>query len=174
MNLDYKGKRGRKPKGNDYYIENNIVYVVLSNTHNTMVCDIETWKNAQDRTWSEDKYGYARTKINGKEVLFHRIVKKCPEGYVVDHINRNKLDNRDINLRITTPYVNLLNSNPYKNNKCGYKGIKKRRYGYIAQIRVDKKEIYLGIYKKIEDAIKARKEAEEKYHNPIIEKETLH
>lgn len=33
---------------------------------------------------------------------------------------------------------------------------------------------YLGFYKDIQDAIKARTEAEEKYHKPIIEKETLY
>lgn len=41
---------------------------------------------------------------------------------------------------------------------------------YRAYIQVNKKMIYLGYYKKIEDAIKARKIAEEKYFHPILEK----
>lgn len=58
------------------------------------------------------------------------------------------------------------------NNTSGYKGVcwDKERKKWLAQIRLRGKHIYLGRYKNIEDAIKARKEAEEKYFKPILEK----
>jgi len=57
-------------------------------------------------------YALRMEKINGrnKVVLMHRfILGKIPEGYEVDHINRNGLDNRRSNLRIVTRQENLAN-----------------------------------------------------------------
>ena len=173
MNLDYKGKGGIKPKGNDYYIKDHTVHVILSNTHNEMLCDEDIWEKAKVRTWYEYD-GYAIASIKRKSIYFHRVVAMPFDGYVVDHINRNKLDNRKNNLRVVTNHVNTINVDCYKNNHSGYKGVTKVDYGYIATITVNRKKVYLGFYKDINDAIKARQEAEIKYHKPIIEKETLH
>lgn len=51
------------------------------------------------------------------------------------------------------------------NNTSGYKGVcwDKSKNKWISQIQVNKKNIRLGYFTNIEDAIKARKEAEEKY-----------
>ncbi len=53
--------------------------------------------------------GYAIAKINNKEVRMHRFILQItdPET-VVDHINRNRLDNRRENLR---PYSLIENAN---------------------------------------------------------------
>lgn len=60
---------------------------------------------------------------------------------------------------------------PNKNNKCGHKGVHwcSSKGIWRALIYVQKKCIYLGGYHNIEDAIRARKEAELKYHAPLIE-----
>ena len=47
-----------------------------------------------------------------KTIYLHREVQKCREGYVVDHINRDKLDNRSINLREATRSLNAANKAP--------------------------------------------------------------
>lgn len=59
-----------------------------------------------------------------------------------------------------------------RNNTSGYIGVTwdKVRKKWRAQIRFKNKNIYLGRYTNIEDAIKARKEAEEKYFKPILER----
>lgn len=85
------------------------------------------------------------------------------EGLVVDHINRNKLDNRKCNLRLVTQKENCYNKNLDKRNKSGHKGIYVRNGRYMTYIQHEKKLIYLGTYKNIEDAINARKEAEKMY-----------
>lgn len=71
-------------------------------------------------------------------------------------------------------FVPLLRQKIQPNNKTGVKGVsisrdKKGRIRYVANITVNNKRIYLGIFDKLEDAEKARKNAEEKYHKPYID-----
>ncbi len=49
-----------------------------------------------------------------KGALLHRLVIDPPAGYVVDHINHNRLDNRKTNLRIATLSQNAMNRTPQK------------------------------------------------------------
>ena len=51
--------------------------------------------------------GYRRTAIYGKEVLFHRLVAatfvgQCPEGYEVNHLDANRINNVPENLEYCT------------------------------------------------------------------------
>lgn len=85
-----------------------------------------------------------------------------------DHINRDKLDNRKINLRHATALQNSHNRNLYSNNQTGCPGVYhsySRIYEdiWIAQIMVHGKRINLGTHKSLEAAILARQEGEKKY-----------
>jgi len=112
--------------------------------------------------WRLTNNGYVKT---GDNTLLHRFIMDCPDNKVVDHINKNKLDNRKSNLRICEQTHNLMNSKIGKDNKSGYKGVgfHKPSKKWRARITVDKKTIYLGLFNSKEDAIKARREAEIKY-----------
>ena len=59
-----------------------------------------------------DKKGYLswNTKECWHYPVHQMIIGKAPKGFVIDHINRNKLDNRRQNLRFVTPSENTLNS----------------------------------------------------------------
>lgn len=59
-----------------------------------------------------------------------------------------------------------------KNNTSGVKGVSwdKSKQKWLAQLKFKQKNIYLGRYSNKQDAINARKEAEEKYFKPILEK----
>lgn len=57
-----------------------------------------------------------------------------------------------------------------KNSKSGIKGVSwnKSKGKWVATMRFKNRQIYLGAFTNIEDAIKARKAAEEKYFEPTI------
>ena len=96
-------------------------------------------------------------------IEMHRFIMNFPKGKYVDHINHNTLDNRKCNLRICNNGDNLRNGKPRVNNTTGYNGICFDKNRYVARIKVNYKNIYLGSFIKLEDAVKARKEAEKKY-----------
>lgn len=55
-----------------------------------------------------------------------RLITMCPEGLMVDHINRVREDNRSINLRVVTMEQNRKNLSKYKTYK--YQGPKKKKF----------------------------------------------
>jgi hypothetical protein len=64
--------------------------------------------------WYRNDMGYAVRRVrttDGKKVTIrlHRLVVTAPPGMVVDHINRKKLDNRRLNLRVVTQRENAQN-----------------------------------------------------------------
>lgn len=149
-------------KYNNFHVENKIVHVALYNSSKELICDIDDWERLKQYCWSEAN-GYAKTRdINtGKNTLFHQMVMN---NKYIDHINGNGLDNRKCNLRLATKSQNAMNHKLRKDNSTGFTGVRKLRSGnYSARIKVGGKEINLGTFSNIEDAIKTREEAEIKY-----------
>ena len=79
----------------------------------------------ESRRWHISDSGYAiwRGSINGKKTTLrlHRLIMNPAEGKVVDHINRNRLDNRRENLRCVSQAENTKNSERCENAKGYYK-----------------------------------------------------
>lgn len=99
-------------------------------------------------------------------LLVHRLITDAPAELQVDHINGNGLDNRESNLRLATNQENQQNKKHNKNCKSGIKGVHwyESSQKWRAVIRVNQVDISLGYYYNIEDAIKARELAVNKYH----------
>lgn len=167
-------KNSIQKKVNEYEIVDGYVRVKLNDT-DYMLCDIDDWERLKNHGWSKGKGGYA-VSGNRKErgFYFHKKVTNTTTE-IVDHINRNRLDNRKCNLRITNQSVNGYNAKLSVRNTTGYKGVKRSANGkkWIAYITVKGKNIHLGTYETIEEAIQSRKEAEEKYYKPL-EKEAVY
>ena len=108
----------------------------------------------------KDGTGYA-SRTEGKvgerfEWYMHwEIIGKPSNGLVVDHINRNKLDNRKENLRVITHRENLRNTDRAFSGAYRTKGKK-----YFSMIGSKGKYIYLGTFDSKEDATKKYREAE--------------
>jgi len=82
----------------------------------------------------------------------HREINRTPKGLMTDHINGEKLDNRKQNLRNATPGQNQRNKPMLRNNKSGYRGVHTTKPKWIARIRLNGKDIYLGNFENEVDA----------------------
>ncbi len=178
--LNIENHRGEKErKLNEFTVSGNTVYVKLSNSSDIMICDLEDWKKLKGFTWLKGKMGYAITQnVVGNEGnrkrntrKFHIEILGKKKGYVIDHINRNPLDNRKCNLRFITQHANTTNQGIRINNTSGIKGVCKRKDTgkWSAKITIDRKTVSLGCYNTKEDATEARRIAEEKYFKPLFE-----
>lgn len=106
---------------------------------------------------------YAKTFVNkGKEPIkteeMHRMLIKRLKGQEIDHINRNGLDNRKENLRISTRAQNSMNRAKYKNKVFSsiYKGVHKNpNNSFSATIWLNKKSVRIGSFRSEEEAAKA-------------------
>lgn len=115
-------------------------------------------------SWCLSKTGYLVANINSKVIKLHRYIMEPLASEIIDHINRNPLDNRNINLRCTTQKNNSRNCSVSKSNKLKKLGISTTKSGkYRVRIMVDGKEINLGRYDNLNDATETREKAEKKY-----------
>lgn len=80
----------------------------------------------------------------------HRLITHCPDGFLVDHINRDTLDNRRSNLRICTHTENVRNTRPLstKRSNSRFLGVDLDRAGkkWVARISFNSKKIHLGTF----------------------------
>jgi len=113
--------------------------------------------------------GYRRIKVDGTLYTATHLAylymenEWPPEGSQMDHINRDKDDNRYENLRAVSPTTNARNKRIYNNNTSGHKSIHinhKRVRGptYTVRITYNHKKIFVGTYKTVEAAVEARDE----------------
>ncbi len=116
--------------------------------------------------------GYVYINVGGKLYLGHRLAwfftyGVAPEGHV-DHINRDRADNRIANLREcpTKHRGNAQNMGVRPTNTSGFTGVHwfKRIGKWQVYINVNSKRISLGYYADIEDAKGAYAKAKAKYH----------
>ena len=115
--------------------------------------------------------GYLNVSVNGRNYPVHRVVMlMCygfyGEGLEVDHINHVRNDNRLVNLRFVTHRGNMRNKSVSSKSTTGVTGVSFLKAGkkYIAQIGVNRKLIYLGIFATLEEAAAARAEANLKFN----------
>lgn len=96
------------------------------------------------------KYGY-HVSINYKKYKLHRIIWLWHFGFIpneIDHIDGNPCNNKIENLRPASRNENMRNIKMPITNKSGYKGVSwsKAAKKWIANITVNNKKIYLGLF----------------------------
>lgn len=150
-------------KKNDYVISGNTV-TMTTNQGVDFLFDVSSLDKVKKYSWCLSRTGYLVANINYKVTKLHRYILDAPPDLVVDHINGDPKDNRLINLRLCSSSENNKNNSIQKNNKLGYPGIRKTKGGkFNARITYNRKEIHIGNYPTLEEAILARKEAEVEY-----------
>lgn len=132
--------------------------------------DLDDYTLIKEYCWCIDREGYVSTNLwdddKKKSIRMHRlIINVSDKKDEIDHINNNKKDNRKCNLRIVTRSQNGMNRGVQSNNKTGVTGVTfyEPYDKWNSQIALNGKHINLGYFSDFEDAVKARKEAEERY-----------
>ena len=115
-----------------------------------------------------NKTGYTRVRLKTGNYYVHRIIWELLKGPIpdkmqIDHINGNRSDNRIENLRLATQEENLKNKRLGSSNATGVMGVTINNGKYLARVNHKGKSIRLGLFDNLNDAVKARKEAEAKY-----------
>lgn len=136
-------------------------------------------RKGRDHTFYARRNGNYRPGNRTDAIYMHRVVMNVSENEMIDHIDRNGLNNQKSNLRITTQSNNKKNSKGFGVSK--YKGVYlqklqrkyKKKNGeisvyyserWVAQILIDKKYTCIGAFKTEEDAAKAYDEKAKIYH----------
>lgn len=104
--------------------------------------------------WSYQK-GYVTTMVNGKRVSMHKyLMGTPPDGKVINHLNRNILDNRRSNLEFSSYAQNAQNKNKKNGATSNYFGVSKHQNKWKACINYQGQCCNLGTF---DDAIEAAK-----------------
>jgi hypothetical protein len=116
---------------------------------------------------SIDGSGYLQVKLNGKPVLVHRIIwimhnDSYPDQ--IDHIDRNRKNNRIENLRAANNTLNQHNTSMRKDNSTGVTGVHYKNERYQARIQSNGVRIQLGTFDTLDEAANAYRIGKEKYH----------
>lgn len=118
----------------------------------------------------DSRDGYWRIRIKRKAWRAHRLAWFITYGEVpnrgIDHINRNRSDNRMVNLRLASSQENSRNLPLSKANKTGITGVfwNRSKGKWEAKIKVHYKDVLLGRFNNLFEACCARRSAEIKYN----------
>lgn len=109
---------------------------------------------------SKNPHGYIDVMVNRRSFKAHRIIWEMhngviPDGLEIDHINRQRHDNRIENLRVVSRHQNMKNKSVYANNTSGVSGVGLMQGKW--RVRISNKQI--GVFDTFEEAVKVRKQA---------------
>ncbi|EOZ0650999.1 HNH endonuclease [Cronobacter malonaticus] len=122
--------------------------------------------------------GYLSVKINGRLCSVHRLIWKMhmdSEPQHLDHVNGNRLDNRIENLRPAIRNENNRNISVTRANTSGYIGVRfdARYKRWVAQIKIERKAIFIGSYETKVEAVHAYNDAAIKMHGDFAHRKIL-
>jgi len=130
----------------------------------TLIDDEDVGRVSKHKWCYDSSNGYPVSRIGGNRVRLHRFILNNPTSKYVDHMNRDKLDNRKENLRLCNASQNVRNRGVNKNNTSGYKGVIKFKSKWRAQFSLNYKFYDLGLYNTAQEAAVAYNKKVEEVH----------
>ena len=128
-NVRLRNGRKRHNKNQYYYFPHQYYIVHLGGLNKwCIMSSSDRTRHLLDEYVWRDTHGYAASFITVEakktHVSMHRLITSCPDGEVVDHINRCKCDNRVENLRTCSQAENNRNITKRKDNTSGATGVR--------------------------------------------------
>jgi hypothetical protein len=120
-------------------------------------------KTGRTRMANRAPTGYLRGRVAGKLLYAHRVAWALHHGawpeHNIDHVNRDKADNRIINLRDVPHTENMKNNSAYRSNTSGATGVSFHKHSglWMAYAGPKGRTTY---HKTFEDALNARHQSE--------------
>lgn len=136
--------------------------------------DYEDFIKCKDICWSAQYsekshtyYIHGKTSYKGQCEYLHRFILGLSkeDDVEVDHKDHDGTNNTKNNLRVGARTQNAMNMAKFSITKSGYHGVcwNKKIGKWAVEIWENKNRRYLGFYSDLNEAIKARKDAEEEY-----------
>jgi len=123
-----------------------------SKAGNYAIVDSDDYEELNRYKWTANKKGHTfyatRNRWLNSPVSMHRCIIEC-EGFVIDHINRNGLDNRKSNIRACTQGENCRNQRIQAGGYSIYKGVSYKggiKNPWYAYIKINRERKWLGAY----------------------------
>lgn len=151
---------------NRYIFKDDIVIILINSIYGlfNVIVDLEDFDkvNQFKTSWTvcyrHNRVETVLTKVQHNKIrytiLLHRLIMNCSENMVIDHIDRNPLNNRKSNLRIVTLNENKTNLSDYHNSQTKHKNI----YLELGKYSVRIKKVRYGSYDTLDEALKVRNE----------------
>lgn len=161
-------KTKREP--NEIEIDNEVAKIIFRDSANKAIgeslIDTEDVERCKGHRWYiTEKQGntrYVRSVINGKSVSLHRFIINATDEDIVDHVDRDGLNNRKQNLRTVSISENCVNSKT--RSKTKEKNIYKKGKRYQVQIIRNFKNVYCKTFDTIDEAVQERDAFLESYN----------
>lgn len=165
--------RGYKSTNRFYEFDSENVVAITTNNGDIFIADLEDKEKIDTRSWrSISDYPITSVSLNGSHynIGMHRVIMNPSSDEHIDHINRNRKDNRKCNLRMCDMSENNRNKFSGKDNKGLPQGVHSitvksgnKSYNYYEARLMIRGKLFQKVYKTEEQAVAQRKEWEEEY-----------
>lgn len=146
-----------RPRGkrNEYVMKDEYAELLILGKDGDIKVKVKVDKDKVDilkeYSFRYEKGRYIKAKKNDKTIYLHQLIIGKQDGLEIDHINRDKLDNRESNLRIVDRKTNANNITRKETN-----GITKKNRNLSKPYCLRVKGKYIGYYATLDEAINKR------------------